>query len=448
MAYATVETDTLSRRLNKPSEQHIVQPKQSVRLPITIIIIMTTSTTLRPSSQGSRLAAVDALRGFALLAIILLYNLEHYNIFYAPMQRPEWLQWLDAKIVQIIYFIFAGKAYATFSLLFGFSFFIQLRNARRRGCDFRMRFAWRMLLLLAFAEFHSLFYNGDILTLYAVCGLILIPASSWKDRTVLLVGSFLMLQPWCWAKIIYALFNPDYIDNNSLFMQYAAPAEVAGRTGDLLQTLASNLTDGWLYSNVWQIEAGRLFQTPALFLFGMWLGRKKFFECSDSSRIFWKKALFVAIIASAILYPLKEFVPQHLTNITILSYYSIIAGMIYNFFFMIMLVASFMLLWFHAGNAGYLWQRFITPFGRMSLTNYIGQSIIGVACYYHFGFDLWDKTGAAETLLIGIAIFMALLAFSRKWLATHSQGPLEYLWKRATWIRADRNGAGRSTAAA
>lgn len=224
------------------------------------------------------------------------------------------------------------------------------------------------------------------------------------------------------VNIIYALFNPDYIDNNSLFMQYAAPAEVAGRTGDLLQTLASNLTDGWLYSNVWQIEAGRLFQTPALFLFGMWLGRKKFFECSDSSRIFWKKALFVAIIASAILYPLKEFVPQHLTNITILSYYSIIAGMIYNFFFMIMLVASFMLLWFHAGNAGYLWQRFITPFGRMSLTNYIGQSIIGVACYYHFGFDLWDKTGAAETLLIGIAIFMALLAFSRKWLATHSQG--------------------------
>ena len=76
---------------------------------------MTTSTTLRPSSQGSRLAAVDALRGFALLAIILLHNLEHYNIFYAPMQRPEWLQWLDAKIVQIIYFIFAGKAYATFS---------------------------------------------------------------------------------------------------------------------------------------------------------------------------------------------------------------------------------------------------------------------------------------------------------------------------------------------
>lgn len=396
---------------------------------------MTSSPSLGYPSQSSRIGAVDALRGFALLAIILLHNLEHYNIFYAAMERPEWLQWLDAKTTQAIYFIFAGKAYATFSLLFGFSFFIQMRNARTRGHDFRLRFAWRMLLLLGFAEFHSLFYNGDILTLYAVCGLILIPASSWKDRTVLLVGAFLMLQPLCWIKIVYALVNPEYIDNNSLFMQYAAPAEVIGRTGTLLQTLASNLTDGWMYSNVWQIEAGRLFQTPALFLFGMWLGRKKYFECSHSSKVFWKKALFLAVVASAVFYPLKEFVPQHISNVTILSYYSIIAGMLYNFFFMTLLVAAFMLVWFHADNAGYRWQRFIAPFGRMSLTNYISQSIIGVICYYHFGLDLWDKTGAFETLFIGIAIFLILLTFSRKWLATHSQGPLEYLWKRATWIR-------------
>lgn len=383
----------------------------------------------------NRLAAVDALRGFALLAIILLHNLEHYNIFYGEMSRPEWLQWLDAKTTQTIYFIFAGKAYATFSLLFGFSFFIQMRNARRRGCDFRLRFAWRMLLLLGFAELHSLFYNGDILTLYAVCGLILIPASSWKNRTVLLVATVLMLQPWCWGKIIYALLNPDYVDTNSLFMKYAAPAEVTGRTGNFLQTLASNLTDGWMYSNVWQIEAGRLFQTPALFLFGMWLGRKNFFKYSDESRIFWRKALLTGILAVAVLYPIKEYVPQHLSNITVMAYYGIATGMLYNFFFMTVLVAAFMLAWFKAGDAGYRWQTFIVPFGRMSLTNYIGQSIIGVACYYNFGLALWDKTGAFESTLIAIAIFLGLLIFSRRWLARHAQGPLEYLWKRATWLQ-------------
>lgn len=383
--------------------------------------------------KGYRLEAVDALRGFALLAIVLLHNLEHYNIFYGAEPRAEWLQWLDTKTTELIYFLFAGKAYATFSLLFGFSFFIQMRNARRRGSDFRVRFAWRMLLLVGFSQLHALFYNGDILLLYAVCGLILIPASLWSNRTVVIVATLLMLQPLCWAKIVYAMINPGYVDTNSLFMQYAASAEQVGRTGDLWQTLANNIWNGQLYSNFWQVEAGRLFQTPALFLLGMWLGRKSFFEKSAESRRFWFRTLIIAAIACVPLYLLKEMVPEHITNITILSYYCIAVPMLYNFMFMSLLVAAFMLAWFHAGN-GYRGQRFIMSFGRMSLTNYIGQSIIGVIIYYHFGFDLWDKTGPFESVLIGIAIFSIMLWFSRRWLATHRQGPLEYLWKKGTWV--------------
>ncbi len=184
-------------------------------------------------TSGDRLEAVDALRGFALLAIVLLHHLEHYNIFYGTEPRAEWLQWLDAKTLEVVYFLFAGKAYATFSLLFGFSFYVQMRNARRRGDDFRARFAWRMLLLVGFSQLHALFYNSDILLLYAVCGLLLIPASSWSNRTVLWVAALLMLQPYCWGKIVYALMHPDYVDTNSAFMQFSAAAEQVGRHGTL-----------------------------------------------------------------------------------------------------------------------------------------------------------------------------------------------------------------------
>lgn len=385
-----------------------------------------------PPSSG-RLEAVDALRGFALLAILLLHSLEHYNIFYGNAPRPEWLQLLDTKTTEFLYFLFAGKAYATFSLLFGFSFFIQMRNARRRGSDFRFRFAWRMLLLVGFSQFHALFYNGDILLLYAVCGLILIPASSWSNRTVIIVATILMLQPLCWAKIIYALINPEYVDTNSEFVKYAIAAEQVGRNGNLWQTLANNIWNGQLYSNFWQVEAGRLFQTPALFLTGMWLGRKSLFVNSSESLAFWKKAAVCAVVACVPLYLLKGLVPPHISNVTILSYYGIAIPMLYNFAFMTVLVSGFMLLWFHAGN-GYKAQRFISPFGRMSLTNYIGQSIIGVILYYHFGFDLWDKTGAFESVIIAAVVFVFMLTFSRKWLETHRQGPLEYLWKKGTWI--------------
>lgn len=373
--------------------------------------------------KSPRLEAVDALRGFALVGIVLLHSLEHYNIFY-----PVWPE--HSAVMDTIYWLFAGKAYATFSLLFGFSFFIMMRNARKRGDDFRLRFAWRMLLLVGFSQLHALFYNGDILLLYAVCGLILIPASSWSNRTVLIVAALLMLQPYCWAKVIYALLNPEYVDTNSLFIQYAANAEIVGRQGNLWQTLGNNIWNGQLYSNFWQVEAGRLFQTPALFLLGMWLGRKAYFEKSAQSIIFWRKALIIAAIACVPLEMLKGALTT--ANITIQAYYGIAVPMLYNFAFMTALVSLFMLIWFYAGN-GYAVQRFIIPFGRMSLTNYITQSIIGVTLFYHFGLNLWCSTNPAQSVLIACGVITLLLLLSRLWLRHHPQGPIEYLWKRATF---------------
>lgn len=76
----------------------------------------------KPLQTSSRLGVVDALRGFALLAIVLLHNLEHYNIYFIPNSQPEWLQIIDKGVWDTLFFLFAGKAYATFSLLFGFSF--------------------------------------------------------------------------------------------------------------------------------------------------------------------------------------------------------------------------------------------------------------------------------------------------------------------------------------
>lgn len=383
--------------------------------------------------NSERLGSVDALRGFALLAIVLLHNLEHYNIFGAPHASSSILQWLDRFSYDSIFFLLAGKAYATFSLLFGFSFFIQLRNARARGCDFRARFAWRMFLLFCFSQFHALFYNGDILLLYSVCGLILIPAASWKDRTVLIVATVLMLQPYAWAKVLYGLAHPDYVDANNAFAQFAIKAEQTGRNGNLLQMLADNIWNGQLYSNFWQVEAGRLFQTPALFLYGMWLGRKQMFVKSVESVVFWKKTLIVAFVAAIPLYILCREVPGHIESVTVLAYYCIAVPMVYNFSFMCVLVSLFMLVWFRSAD-GLKWQRFIMPYGRMSLTNYIFQSILGVIIYYHFGFGMYDKIGNFGSLLVGIGIFAVQWLFSKWWLGRHKQGPLEYLWKKGTWI--------------
>ena len=377
---------------------------------------------------SERLGVVDALRGFALLAIVLLHNLEHYNLFLVPENVPAWLQTIDKYAWDILFFLFAGKAYATFSLLFGFSFYIQFHNAEKRGIDFRGRFAWRMCLLFLFAQLHALFYNGDILLLYAVVGFALIPVCKLKDKTVFWIALILLLQPYEWGRAIYAMINPDYVVSTGHFMPYAMRAQEATANGNFFEVLCSNISDGQLYSNIWQVENGRLFQTAALFMFGMLLGRRKYLIKSEESVRFWKKMLKGAVLAFIPLYCLKTFVPDLLTNPSVQIPYKIAVPSYANFAFMIILVSIFTLLWFKK-EKGYGWQSLLIPYGRMSLTNYISQSIMGVIIYYGFGLAMYKYAGATASLLIALLIFTVQLIFSRWWLARHKQGPLEFLWR-------------------
>ncbi len=81
----------------------------------------------------------------------------------------------------------------------------------------------------------------------------------------------------------------------------------------------------------------------------------------------------------------------------------------------------------------------LVPFGKMGLTNYILQSIAGSTLYYNYGFGLYKHTGAFYGIFIGIALFFLNLAFCKWWLKTHRQGPLEYLWYKATWFNFGKN---------
>ena len=390
--------------------------------------------TMIVTKKNQRLDVVDALRGFALLAIVMLHSIEHYNLFFIPKWQPDWLTTLDQYTMETVWFLFAGKAYATFSLLFGFSFYIQMRNARRRGDDFRLRFAWRMLLLACFAQLHALFYNGDILLFYAFCGLLIIPASSWSNRTLLIVAGVLLCQPIDWIHLLTAHFNPAYIDTNSHFLIYAKDAERIAAHGNLWEMMVNNIGNGQLYSNTWQVEAGRICQTPALFMLGMWLGRTEKFVCNAANKRFWQRVFVTALVAFAIIFTIKVNVAPMLTHKTWISHFSLALGMPVNFTIMAMLVSMFILCWFHANNRGYRFQRMTIPYGRMSLTNYITQSIIGVAVFYHFGLGLYQYCGPTLSMLIGFVIFGIQLMWSRAWLSSHRQGPLEWVWKNLTWL--------------
>jgi uncharacterized protein len=174
--------------------------------------------------KPSRIEVADALRGFALVSIVLLHHVERYDFYYFPEGFPPWLKSLENGLWESVFFLFSGKSYAFFALLFGFCFFIQYGNQAKKGLDFRGRYLWRLFLLLLIGIFNSLLYSGDILGFYAILGVILLPVCRWGNRAVLITDILFILQPWIWVKIVYITLNPGYIDPGNLSEYYFGKA--------------------------------------------------------------------------------------------------------------------------------------------------------------------------------------------------------------------------------
>ena len=188
-----------------------------------------------------RIEVVDALRGFAVMAIILLHNIEHFNLYNFPAPSSDFMAALDQGVWKTLFFLFSGKAYAIFALLFGFSFFIQDENQLRKGKDFRFRFAWRLVLLFLIGNLNAAFFPGEILVLYSILGFVLIPCCRLSNRWVLALAILLMLQPMEWGKCLYALAHPEYEAGVASWMLHAKDLYPALMADDFWQMIRVNL---------------------------------------------------------------------------------------------------------------------------------------------------------------------------------------------------------------
>jgi uncharacterized protein len=386
------------------------------------------------NNKDSRLHVVDALRGFAIVSIMLLHNLEHFDFYYFPKNLPAWMVTLDRGIWDTLFFLFSGKSYAIFALLFGLTFFIQSNNQEKRGKDFRGRFAWRLVILLLFGIINSAFFEGDILAIYAAIGFVLIPVAKLGNKTVFWIAVLLMLQPYEWYNVISGICNPG--------VSLADPPSWAyfGKIGEYLagpsmtKTLLGNLTNGKAAVLRWTWENGRVFQTASLFMLGMLAGRKLLFVYSNESKRFWTRTLIIAFVLFIPLFMAKTGINGWIKSVAVSRPLSTIVTSWSNMAFMLVLVSGFVLL-FNSASFHRLLNIF-SSFGRMSLSNYFLQSIMGSFIYYGFGLGLYKYTGATYCLIIGIALATFQGWFSSWWFRHYKKGPLETLWHKATWIGA------------
>ena len=381
--------------------------------------------------KNPRIEVVDALRGFAVMAIILVHNLEHFIFPVYPTDSPEWLNILDHGVFNSVFSLFAGKAYAIFALLFGFTFYIQNNNQKKQGKDFGYRFLWRLVLLVGFATLNAAFFPaGDVLLLFAVVGLVLFFTRNWSDKAILITSIIFLLQPVEWYHYIASHINPAHqLPDLKVGEMYSEVTEYT-KSGNFGEFILGNIILGQKASLFWAINAGRFFQTAGLFLLGFYIGRKQLFVSSEKNLRLWIKTLIVSAISFAPLYTLKELVMKN--DAIIQQSAGTAFDMWQKLAFTLVLVASFVIL--YPNNTFNKMVSNLRFYGKMSLTNYITQSIIGAFIYFPFGLYLAPYCGYTISLLIGIFTFLLQVRFCKWWLNKHKQGPLEYIWHKWTWI--------------
>ncbi|WP_289679419.1 DUF418 domain-containing protein [Muribaculum intestinale] len=391
--------------------------------------INTVNTTV--TKRHARVDVADVLRGFAVLAIILLHSIEHFNFYSFPDTEGQsaWLTFADRSIWDGLFFTFGGKAYAIFALLFGFSFFIQHDNQRMRGSDFRLRFCWRLVLLLLIGQLNAAFFTAEVLVMYALVGFVLVATCRLSDRWIITLSAICMLQPVCLWQIMRAISDPEYTITAINTSTFWGATFAAQSSAGFLETVKVNLWEGQLASLAWAWDHGRIFQTAGLFMAGMLIGRRGWF--GRESLPLWRRALAVALICFFPLRGLNAMVPEYITRPDILKPMGILLSSLANLSFMVILVSGILQAYYCTTRLSSILARLI-PYGRMSMTNYVTQGIIGSALFYHWG--LYLRVGITGSLLVGIAIFALQYAICVAWARSHSHGPLEYMWKRATWI--------------
>ena len=315
---------------------------------------------------NTRIDVADALRGIAVAGIILYHSVEHFNIFtQEPIVHPLPS---DQTVADVLAWLLSGKMYGIFAMLFGLSFFIMNDNQQQKGKNFSLRFAWRMCLLLLFGVVNVAFYDGDILMLYACYGLLLIPVSYLPSKWVWGIIALLAIQP----VELYCLLT--------------------GTTIEFWENTFTNLRYGFEVNLRFNVFSGRLTQLLCLFILGMQLGRQRLFYHEGNHLKIWHRIL----MCSAFIVVALSFVDFGELESWLRP--------IYNLVILLMIVSAVVSAWYAFESVRRVLHH-LCIFGRMSLTNYLLQSVIGCSIFCGYGLACYYKLGVTYAVMVGLRIF-------------------------------------------
>lgn len=395
-----------------------------------------------PGKQ-SRIQVVDALRGVALFGILVVHCAQWFTAGSIPgsVYQAQASGLANGITQGIIGIFFDGKFYTFFSFLFGLSFALMMTRSQESAGVFYRRFAWRLLILGGIGFAHHLMWRGDILSIYAILGFLMLPFGKLPNKAVLVIALLMVANVPNRLRTVYETYisPPAKTDPKQQQKTFEQDAQAyykvltQGSYPDLIRFNANAFDDKMQF----QVESGRIYVTLGFFLLGLYAGRRRLFQqLTDNKRWFRRLTRFSGFTVLGItaigLALFAIFGSDKAPPAWAIQFFNILYDL-QSALLTIFYIAGFTLLFQRRS-----WTWTIHPLasvGKMGLTSYVLQTVIGTYLFFGFGLDLLDKTTVWQATLITLPIYLAQVLFSQFWLARFRYGPLEWLWRSLTYLR-------------
>ena len=392
-----------------------------------------------PISFSERIELLDVLRGLAVCGI-LIGNMQWFSGYgMMPPALEAQAPLADHVVKFLVHFLVEGKFYSIFSFLFGFGFALQIARAGELGDAKASVFKRRLMWLAAIGVLHAtLLWAGDILSVYALMGFILILFRKKSNESLLKWAAVLIVIP----VVTYGLLCAAFV----AFVPAEALAAFDAGQADRWNDSVTAVTQG----SYWQIISDfnlkylagrwaglviqmRLPKVLAMFLLGFYAYRRGIFQNLSEHKPLIRKVLIYGLalgivgnIAMAAMAGNEAPFPPSLAGL---------AGVIGYAFgvpaLALTIIATVATLWQNSTARRSL--GILAPVGRMALTNYLFQTAVCVTLFYGYGLGWFGTFGATKATLTALGIFVVQIVLSTLWLRFFAYGPMEWIWRQLTY---------------
>ncbi|MPY87829.1 MAG: DUF418 domain-containing protein [Luteitalea sp.] len=393
-----------------------------------------------PVSEPERQLPLDALRGFALLGILMM-NIRIFSMPFAAYFNPTAYGSLDGAnywVWFLSHVFFDQKFMTIFSMLFGAGIVLMTGRAEARGDRPAVRHYRRMFWLLVFGLIHAYgLWYGDILVLYALCGLWVFLLRSRSPRTLLIVGALVL--------VVGSLLSI----GGYFGIQQLPPGEVAEIERHMVRPVPEDLAreianyrSGWWGQMPDRVTRSLEFQLQVSVLWGLWragglmlIGMALFKQGVFTGRA--SQRLYVVFVAGGALIGLP-LILWGMRTTQLRGWDSLEAFFIegqWNYWGSLFLSLGYVGLVMLVATRG-IFNRLIARLaavGRMALTNYLLHTIICTTVFYGHGLGYFGSFSRTDQALLVIGVWVLQLVVSPIWLRHFAFGPFEWVWRALTY---------------